>query len=108
MKKYNQLINITNIIFTILLLIMITNGSYTLYNSFMYMTSGICTIMIIINVIITIINYVKKQYLIAMLGTITSIVLLFANLDQVSVVGNIITLILAVINLFFTGSLERK
>lgn len=61
MKKANQLIYITNIIFCILVIIVLMNQSHSLYDSFSYMFSILCLVVMIINIIISIINFKKKE-----------------------------------------------
>ena len=110
MKKSNQLIYITNIIFCILVIIVLINQSYSLYDSFSYMFSILCLVVMIINIITSIINFKKKKVTIAIIGIILPLILFFTYMScdiQIFIVGNVISLIISIINLFLSFNLEQ-
>ena len=110
MKKANQLIYITNIIFCILVIIVLMNQSHSLYDSFSYMFSILCLVVMIINIIISIINFKKKKVTIAIIGIILPLILFFTYMShdiQIFIVGNVISLIISMINLFLSFNLEQ-
>lgn len=113
MKKYNQLVYISNVIFLILLSVSLINHSISTYYSFSYMISILCFVMMGINIIMSIINFVKKQFKLAIIGMIVPVILFFGYMSpegsdfSIFIVANIISLIISIINLFLSSDLEQ-
>lgn len=107
MKKSNQLLYITNIIFCALSIIPLLNQCYLVYDSFDYMFSALCFAVMIINIIMSIINFRKRQFIIAILGITIALVLCFTYMIHILIIGSIISLIASAFGLFLSFNLEQ-